>query len=683
MRGQNYIQPLDSNESVPISGQEEVPGGMTANGSHIIAVHSTCDAPNDRASTLVDGLMASRTDIPYIDGVANNHSVLEEPLSAIADPPFDPNDATQSMLEVTDGILPMTISEELETKQEKKLRKQSHIVIYFTAFIMSIGFSIVMTSVWPYLKQLDNSASKVFYGFVIAINPLGQLLAAPLLGWWGNKAGSNRTAFLISVFFYVLGNVMYAMLRLMSSTLAAYALMASRFVVGVGSANIAVCRSYIAASTTLGERSTAMSYVAAAQSIGLIIGPAIQTALAVAIPVKEVTSSNVTTSEDASYVTPLWDLYTAAGWIAALLGLINFILFMPCLYKEVNIAAREAQMSKRLLHNSTVEYPKPDLCGLFVLLINFFFVLFLYVLLETIVVPMGKDLYAWSSEFAIKVVGIGLSVIGILAFFMFFLCSVLCNYIDERKVYIGVGLVPLVLAMIIHFPVGSNYPLMQNCTPANHTDEFSPVPFSTPTLLYSDVTSAPLDRVRRKTNGDHFFADSGTERPTVMTAVPAVNSSQRDEKHVFMSYFPSLNRQRRAIIIDDDNTCNAVGCPVSQEWCLYTPIIEIPQLIVANVVGVIGYPVAFSLTSSLFSKMIGPSSQGVWMGLMTSTGSLSRMSGPIFVTWIYSSYGTRWTFGILTVILVGSLILSLVFYKRLVPMDYNKNKPPISVSIVS
>lgn len=41
----------------------------------------------------------------------------------------------------------------------------------------------------------------------------------------------------------------------------------------VCAANIAVCRSYLSASTMIKERSTAMGYASASQSIGLILGP--------------------------------------------------------------------------------------------------------------------------------------------------------------------------------------------------------------------------------------------------------------------------------------------------------------------------------------------------------------------------------------------------------------------------
>ena len=46
-------------------------------------------------------------------------------------------------------------SVELESPLDFKRRKRSHYVIYTTTFIMSIGFSIILTSIWPYLQQVS------------------------------------------------------------------------------------------------------------------------------------------------------------------------------------------------------------------------------------------------------------------------------------------------------------------------------------------------------------------------------------------------------------------------------------------------------------------------------------------------------------------------------------------------
>jgi ceroid-lipofuscinosis MFS transporter 7 len=46
-------------------------------------------------------------------------------------------------------------SDGLETQQEKRERWISIRIIYFTMFLMSLGFSIILTGVWPYLDKVS------------------------------------------------------------------------------------------------------------------------------------------------------------------------------------------------------------------------------------------------------------------------------------------------------------------------------------------------------------------------------------------------------------------------------------------------------------------------------------------------------------------------------------------------
>lgn len=57
------------------------------------------------------------------------------------------------------------------------------------------------------------------------------------------------------------------------------------------------------------------------------------------------------------------------------------------------------------------------------------------------------------------------------------------------------------------------------------------------------------------------------------------------------------------------------------------------------------------------------------MGLMTGSGCLSRVMGPVFVTYIYTEFGTIWTFGITTVMMIVSMLWLYLFYHRLMPTE--------------
>jgi hypothetical protein len=42
----------------------------------------------------------------------------------------------------------------LETDDERKTRLLSLRIIYFTMFLMTLGFSIILTGIWPYLDKV-------------------------------------------------------------------------------------------------------------------------------------------------------------------------------------------------------------------------------------------------------------------------------------------------------------------------------------------------------------------------------------------------------------------------------------------------------------------------------------------------------------------------------------------------
>ena len=65
--------------------------------------------------------------------------------------------------------------------------------------------------------------------------------------------------------------------------------------------------------------------------------------------------------------------------------------------------------------------------------------------------------------------------------------------------------------------------------------------------------------------------------------------------------------------------------------------------------------------------------QGVWVGLMTTFGSLARVIGPIIVTTTYTSVGTYLALGIVAGSMVVTLLMNLSVYDRMVPLNLSQN----------
>lgn len=119
------------------------------------------------------------------------------------------------------------------------------------------------------------------------------------------------------------------------------------------------------------------------------------------------------------------------------------------------------------------------------------------------------------------------------------------------------------------------------------------------------------------------------------------------------------------VIYDDSNTTlpgyhlqnhtEHIGCPSSQTWCETTRAMTLNQFIIGYALTSVGYPIGVTLIQTIFSKILGPRPQGVWMGLMTGSGCFSRVLGPVFVGVIYTRYGTNWTFGFTTFMMAVSM----------------------------
>ncbi|XP_042857688.1 major facilitator superfamily domain-containing protein 8-like, partial [Penaeus japonicus] len=299
----------------------------------------------------------------------------------------------------------------------------------------------------------------------------------------------------------------------------------------------------LAGSTTLKERTVGIAIIAAAEALGFVVGPGIQTIVTIAIP--EPVDTGV-------------DKFTGAGFRL-----------------EDNIAEKERAMMNAGRKDKELRLPKPDYVSLAAILFGFFITLFIYVLLETLAEPFMTDQYAPAP-------------------FLFLPW--------------GPGVIPMQVC---------------NTTMDNLT-----------TTVATTTTST-------------------TQTPTLMEVGLAEPL-----------YFGDMNLLEGEV---GKRNCS-LGCPEEQEWCLTTPQLPIPQLIVAYIIVILGYPVAQSLGQALFSKILGPKPQGLWMGVLTGVGSCSRILGPIFESYVYTKVGTRWTFGILTVsMLLAELVLMSVF-RRLVPM---------------
>uniref|UniRef100_A0A8C9DR75 Major facilitator superfamily domain containing 8 n=1 Tax=Prolemur simus TaxID=1328070 RepID=A0A8C9DR75_PROSS len=412
-------------------------------------------------------------------------------------------------------------------------------------FLSSVGFSIVIMSIWPYLQKIDQTADASFLGWVIASFSLGQMVASPMFGLWSNYR-PRKEPLIVSIFISVAANCLYAYVHLPASHNKYYMLVA-RGLVGFGAGNVAVVRSYIAGATSLQERTSSMANTSACQALGFILGPEHRV-------------------DDSG---------------------------RQC--KNINF--EEASTDE-------VQVPQGNIDQVAVVATNilFFVVLFIFALFETIITPLTMDMYGWTQEQAVLYDGIILAALGVEAVVILLGVKLLSKKIGERAILLG-GLIVVWVGFFILLPWGNQFPKIQWEDLHNN---------SIPNTTFGEIIIGLWKSPRE----DH------NERPT--------------------------------------------GCPIEQAWCLYTPVIHLAQFLTSAVLIGIGYPVCNLMSYTLYSKILGPKPQGVYMGWLTASGSGARILGPVFISQVYAHWGPRWAFSLVCGMVVFTITLLGVVYKRLI-----------------
>ncbi|KAM8764039.1 major facilitator superfamily domain-containing protein 8 isoform 2-T2 [Rhynchonycteris naso] len=444
----------------------------------------------------------------------------------------------------------------IETEDHYKSRWRSIRILYLTMFLSSVGFSIVIMSIWPYLQKIDQTADASFLGWVIAVFSLGQMVASPIFGWWSNYR-PRKEPLTVSIFISVTANCLYAYVHVPASH-NKYYMLAARGLVGFG----AVFQTCFA---LIGEKGVTWD------TIQLQI-----------------------------------NMYTAPVLLGAFLGILNIILILTILREHrVDDSGRRCKnINFEEASAEEVQAPQGNIDQVAVVTTNvlFFVVLFIFALFETILTPLTMDMYAWTPEQAVLYDGIILAALGVEAVIIFMGIKLLSKKFGERAILLG-GLIVVWAGFFILLPWGNQYPKIQWEDLHNN---------SIPNTTFGEI----IITLWRSPKEDH------SEGPT--------------------------------------------GCPIAQAWCLNTPVIHLAQFLTSAALIGIGYPSCNVMSYTLYSKILGPRPQGVYMGWLTASGSAARILGPVFISQVYTSWGPRWAFSLVCGIVVLTITLLGGAYRRLV-----------------
>ncbi|XP_034020010.1 major facilitator superfamily domain-containing protein 8 [Thalassophryne amazonica] len=492
-------------------------------------------------------------------------------------------------VEETTPLLKDDASSDDYQNDDYRSRWRSIQVMYFTMFLSSVGFTIVITSLWPYLQKVDNTANASFLGWVVAAYSLGQMVASPIFGLWSNHRPC-REPLVCSIFINLSANIYYAYVYL-PRTENKFHMLISRAFVGFGAGNVAAVRSYVAGATSLKERTSAMANMSACQALGFILGPAMQACLSF------IGEHGVTVK----IINLQLNMYTTPALLAAAFGVINILLVLLVLKEHsVDDHGRQIQ-SINYTSEDRVDIIQEseetiDKVAVGTSNILFFVVMFVFAVFETIATPLTMDIFAWTRKEAILYNGIFICCIGFESILVFLAVKVASQRVGDRPVLLA-GLVIIFCGFFTLLPWGNHYPRIQ----------------------WADVKNNSL-----------------------------VNQ---------MSFTVTSN-----------SSLEPTGCPYQQTWCQYTPAIYLAQYISSGILIGVGYPACNVMSYTLYSKILGPKPQGVYMGWLTASGSGARTLGPVFVSHVYTILGPRWAFSqicgmvLVTIILFGSIYHRLLAF---------------------
>ncbi|KAK6052229.1 hypothetical protein COOONC_10266, partial [Cooperia oncophora] len=114
----------------------------------------------------------------------------------------------------------------------------------------------------------------------------------------------------------------------------------------------------------------------------------------------------------------------------------------------------------------------------------------------------------------------------------------------------------------------------------------------------------------------------------------------------------------------------SVGCdPSEYKWCNSTHDVNfwLYAVLYCTLLSAC-FPIVNVSMNTLFSKILGARRQGTMQGIMLMSGSLARTLGPLLVSGLFQVYGPTPVWGIELGTLGATLLMWMVFYRRLVPL---------------
>eukprot|EP00041_Stephanoeca_diplocostata_P029423 m.867957 g.867957 ORF g.867957 m.867957 type:complete len:535 (+) comp23556_c1_seq7:20-1624(+) len=347
---------------------------------------------------------------------------------------------------------------DLEPADVKKDRHKSIKCILFSNFLSATGFSILLSTMWPYLREQTDPSYKKDLGYVVAAFSVGQVIGAP---FWGNYCVKRPYAetMHLTIIMRLLGNMLYFFITVLPLGHAGkfHVFLASRLLTGFGAGSMAVCNAYIAGGTYLPERAHFLGLLGATGGLGFVVGYAIGSGL-----------GKLPTFHISEYF--VIDFMNAPALLAALLCVVNIIILICSFEEHIVFGDTKKKTSKN--GNSQApgtpsdansiqngddsppipkEKPNRDVFAVVALLLVYFGNMFVMSLGETLAVPLTMDEYNWKPQSAVVYNGIIAAATGVQSVVVFTQAKTVAAKIGDRNTLM-LGLVLIFLADLAGVP---------------------------------------------------------------------------------------------------------------------------------------------------------------------------------------------------------------------------------------
>ncbi|KAI1702611.1 major facilitator superfamily domain-containing protein [Ditylenchus destructor] len=282
-------------------------------------------------------------------------------------------------------------------------------VASFLSFCCAAQFSLYFSSLWPFLQTIDKSATERFFGYIVAVYSLGQILAAPVAGYLSNRFRSIRYLLYLGLALMFVGNAVYLSVQHLpkESGKRKFVLLIARFITGVGSSNISLLKSYASTASASGDRSRAIAFVTGGVALGATMGPAFQLLFTpIGYPGWHFYVGSVR-----------WRLsmYTAPAYMACIMNAIG-ALSIKLLFREYYAGIIEKKSKSITPDGQRLVVPKYDRVAVLLCHLTRFTQMFVNTNIETIGTPLAALMFSWTHSQVIDFMATAQAIMSFLAF---------------------------------------------------------------------------------------------------------------------------------------------------------------------------------------------------------------------------------------------------------------------------